>query len=211
MASRIMHLAAAVQLLDLLPADMDIPRFLSGEIMVDSAPQERKASHYLTAINGRKTYDIARFRQKYGHLLMTDGLVLGYYMHLLQDLVFRDYMYHQLRFDPRKPGYLEGLHSDYRRLNRLLIRRYDLPCDFPITAQATPLEQIAGFDMASLPSALREDCDLEGPEEAFFFSEEMAVRYVEIAADKCRQELTALLHGGCLTDPLDWTWRSDPV
>ena len=112
MASRMMHLAAAVQLRDMLPKGMDVPRFLSGAIMVDSAPQERHASHFLTQLDGRKTYDIARFRAQYGQLLLTDGLVLGYYLHLLQDLVFRDYMDHVLGFNPRRPGYLAGLHSD---------------------------------------------------------------------------------------------------
>lgn len=211
MASRIMHLAAAVQLLDMLPWGMDVPRFLSGEIMVDSAPQQRQASHYLTQVDGRKTYDIACFRTRYGHLLLTDGLVLGYYLHLLQDLVFRDYMYHELRFNPRKPGYLEGLHSDYRRLNQLLIRRYGLTADFPIPQSAAPLDGIARFDMAGLPTALAEDFALSGARDAFFFTEALAVQYIDKAVAKCRSELHALQNGLPLTDPMDWTWQHDPV
>ena len=211
MASRIMHLAAAVQLTDMLPAGMDIPRFLSGSIMADSAPQERKASHFLTQTGDRKTYDIARFRSQYGHLLLTDGLVLGYYLHLLQDLVFRDYMYHKLRFNPREPGYLEGLHSDYRRLNRLLIRRYGLTNGFPISAAAAPLEMIAAFDMEGLPAALAEDFALPGAQQAFFLTEERAEAYIAAAVRKCREEITALQTGRPLTDPMDWAWRFDPV
>ena len=34
MASRMMHLAAAFQLTDMLPEGMDVPRFLSGSIML---------------------------------------------------------------------------------------------------------------------------------------------------------------------------------
>lgn len=211
MASRIMHLAAAAQLTDILPEGMDVPRFLTGSIMVDSAPQERQASHYLAQMDGRKTYDIARFRTEYGHLLLTDGLVLGYYLHLLQDLVFRDYMYHHLRFNPRKPGYLAGLHSDYRRLNQLLIRRFALTADFPIPHSAAPLQGIARFDMAVLPSALAEDFALPGALDAFFFTEELAVRYIGKAVAKCRSELSALRSGQPLTDPRDWTWQLDPV
>lgn len=211
MASRMMHLAAAVQLLPLLPEGMDVPRFLSGSIMVDSAPQERQASHFLTQVNGRKTYDIARFRAQYGHLLLTDALVLGYYLHLLQDLVFRDHMYHVLRFNPRKPGYLAGLHNDYRRLNLLLAERYGLTADFPITPDAGPLSEIAEFDMAGLPDALAEDFALPGAAEAFFLTEELAVSYIDRAVGKCRDELHALTHGLPLTDPMDWTWQLDPV
>ena len=211
MASRMMHLAAAFQLTDMLPEGMDVPRFLSGEIMVDSAPQERRASHFLTVIDGRKTYDVARFRAEYGRLLPVDGLVLGYYLHLLQDLVFRDQMYHRLGFDPRKPGYLQGLHSDYRRLNRLLAERYGLTADFAVPGSAAPLDGIAAFDMAGLPGALAEDFALPGAEEAFFFTEEMAADYIARAVDVCRKELHALQNGHPLTDPRNWTWKSDPV
>lgn len=211
MASRMMHLAAAVQLLHLLPEGMDVPRFLSGSIMVDSAPQERQASHFLTQKGERKTYDIARFRAHYGHLLLTDGLVLGYYLHLLQDLVFRDHMYHVLRFNPRKPGYLAGLHNDYRRLNLLLAARYGLTADFPITADAGPLADIAAFDMAGLPVALAEDFTLPGAAEAFFLTEELAIAYIDRAVEKCRNEVQALMAGQQLTDPADWTWQNDPV
>ena len=211
MASRMMHLAAAVQLLPELPQGMDVPRFLSGEIMVDSAPHERHASHFLTQLDGRKTYDIARFRAQFGHLLLEDGLVLGYYLHLLQDLVFRDYMYHELGFNPRKPGYLAGLHSDYRRLNRLLAARYGLSQDFAVPSDAAPLTVIAAFDMAGLPAALAEDFDLPGAAEAFFFTEDMAAAYIERAVVTCRSELHALQNGLPLTDPADWTWQLDPV
>lgn len=211
MASRVMHLAAANQLLDMLPEGMDVPRFLSGSIMVDSAPQERHASHFLTELDGRKTYDIARFRACYGHLLLTDGLALGYYLHLVQDLVFRDFMYHTLGFDPRKPGYLAGLHSDYRRLNRLFIRRYGLRSDFPIPQSAEPLQDIASFDMRGLPAALAEDFTLPGADDAFFFTEDLAVRYIDKAVAKCRIELHALQCGLTLTDPADWMWQADPV
>lgn len=211
MASRMMHLAAASQLLDLLPEGMDVPRFLSGTIMVDSAPQERHASHFLTVMNGRKTYDIARFRELYGGMLLSDGLVLGYYLHLVQDLVFRDFMYHQMEFNPRKPGYLAGLHGDYRRLNRLLAERYALRTDFAIPETAAPLEAIAAFDMSYLPAALAGDLAEPVTEAAFFFTEDMAAEYIAQAVRKCREELHALRNGLPMTDPADWTWQLDPA
>ena len=179
--------------------------------MVDSAPAQRTLSHFLTLLDGRKTYDIACFRAAYGHLLLTDGLVMGYYMHLLQDLVFRDYMYHTLRFNPRSPGYLTGLHSDYRRLNQLLIRHFDLHNDFNIAETAEPLEAIAAFDMSGLPSALTEDFTQPGAEEAFFFTMDMALHYIGRAVAKCREELHAMKQGMPLTDPKAWTWQTDPV
>ena len=211
MASRMMHLAAASQLLDILPEGMDVPRFLSGTIMVDSAPQERHASHFLTVMNGRKTYDVARFRELYGGMLLSDGLVLGYYLHLVQDLVFRDFMYHQQGFDPRKPGYLAGLHNDYRRLNRLLAERYGLRLDFAIPETAEPLGAIAAFDMAGLPASLAGDLVEPVTVAAFFFTEDMAADYIAQAVQKCRDELHALRNGLPLTDPADWTWQLDPV
>lgn len=211
MASRIMHLAAAFQLLDSLPQGIDAARFLTGEIMVDSAAKERKASHFQVEVEGRKTYDITRFQALYGHLLLTDGLVLGYYLHLLQDLCFRDYVYHELHFNPRKPGYLAGLHSDYRRLNLLLIQRYGLSKDFAISDCAQPLQDIAQFDMAGLPAALAEDFALPGVSDAFFFTEEHAIQFIDRAVSMCKKELKALCSGETLTDPMDWTWQADPV
>lgn len=211
MASRMMHLAAAKLLLDMLPAGMDASRFMSGSIMVDSAPAERKASHFLTMVEGRKTYDTARFRDRYGHLLLTDGLVLGYYLHLVQDLVFRDELYHVHGFNPRMPGYLAGLHSDYRRLNQLLAKRFCLEADFDIPSDASPLDKIAAFDMLGLPGALAEDFSAPGEPEAFFFTQEMALGYISRAVHLCREELRALQNGLPLIDPKEWMWKADPV
>lgn len=206
-----MHLACGVQLLDALPEAMDASRFLTGEIMADSAPSYRAEAHFLVQTDGRRTYDVGAFRDRYGALLLTDGLVLGYSLHLVQDLVFRRFMYAEMGFDPRREGYLAGLHSDYRRLNRLLIRRYGLTGDFAIAPTAAPLGEIAPFDMAALPGQLREDFTVPGSSEAFFFTEEMAVRYIDKAVRQSREELQALMQGAPLIDPKEWSWRRDPV
>ncbi len=210
MASRMMHLAVAIQLTDMLPRGMSIPRFLSGSIMVDSAPQARQASHFLVQVGNRKTYDVARFRSQYGQLLLTDGLALGYYLHLLQDLVFRDEMYHVQRFDPRRRGYLVELHRDYRQLNMPLAMRYGLTAGLAIPQDAAPLSDIAEFDMAGLRYALAEDFALLRTAPVFFLKEELADQYICRAVEVCRKELNALQTGTPLTDPMDWTWALDP-
>lgn len=210
MASRIMHLACGVQLLDVLPDAVDASRFLTGELLPDCAPGARAEAHFLTRRNGLRTYDVQAFRQKFADMLLQDGIVLGYYLHLVQDLVFRRFMYAGMGFDPRREGYLAGLHSDYRRLNRLLIRRYGLKV-FSVADSAAPLDGIAPFDLAALPGQLATDFADEGAPDAFFFTVEMAERYIDEAVDKSRAELRAILSGGVLTDPADWAWRHDPV
>ena len=212
MASRIMHLAVAAQLTAELPEGMDIPRFLLGSVMVDAAPNARKTTHFQVQQGDLRTYDIARFRAQYGGYLLTDGLVLGYYLHLLQDLVFRCYMYHEMGFNPRQPGYLDRLYDDYWRLNGELIRHFGLRCELPEVASAAPLDTIADFDLPGMRQAVQSDFVPGGPAEAFFLTTERGLRYVEKAAALCRKELHALQNGLPLLNPRDgYAWRSDPT
>lgn len=212
MASRIMHLAVASQLTAELPEGMDIPRFLLGSVMVDAAPNARKTTHFQIQQGDLRTYDVARFRALYGAQLRTDGLVLGYYLHLLQDLVFRCYMYRELRFDPRQPGYLDRLYGDYWRLNGELIRHFGLRCDLPESESIAPLTGIADFDLPGLMRDLRSDFVPGGPKQAFFLTTKRALNYIEKAAALCRKELYALQNGLPLLNPLDgYTWQSDPA
>ncbi len=213
LASRIMHLAIAGRLAAWLPEGIDLQRFLTGSVLVDAAPaDQRHATHFTTARDGLRTYDVGLFRARYGHLLQSDGLVLGYYLHLLQDLVFRRFMYHVLRVDPQTPGYLAALYVDYGRLNALLPAQDTFPAPWELPDNACPLEEIADFDLPGLKRALEADLASAGEGEATYLTPERAEMYIRLAVGACRRELRALTNGLPLLDPFNgYTWRRDPI
>ena len=97
MAARIVHHAAAERLLKCVEFK-NPDRFRFGIIMPDSAgwsSEESKKAHFLKLICGgtKKTYDLTAFRSRFGRKAMTDDLYLGYYLHLVQDLLFRGFIY----------------------------------------------------------------------------------------------------------------------
>ncbi len=207
-----MHLAVAARLLPDLPPDMDASRFLTGSLLVDAAPaHQRDATHFIVRDGALRTYDLPRFRAQVGAHLTTDGLVLGYYLHLVQDLMFRRFMYHMLHIDPSVPGYLAALYVDYGRLNHLLPGVLGLPVtwDFPQTAH--PLDGIADFDLAGMQAALAQDLACNGLGVSTYLTPERAEEYFTLATALCRKELRALREGLPLLNPRDgFTWERDP-
>ena len=57
--------------------------------------------------------DFELFRSKYGELMKTDDLYLGYYLHLVQDICYRHFVYDKYKWNPMIPGNVEKLHKDY--------------------------------------------------------------------------------------------------
>ncbi len=143
MGSRIMHLAIANELLTEYP-DLDRNRFLFGTLLPDAATEGNSHAR-IDVCGGMRTYDLTGFRRQHAGRLNTDALYLGFYLHLIQDMVFRQFVYGACRWDPAPPGNIERLHRDYAILNGYLIGKYRLSPDVrvPPGVEAEPLCAIA--------------------------------------------------------------------
>lgn len=201
MASSLMHLAITEQLLE----DIQRPDLLRlGCILVDAGGQE---SHFraLTA-NGRKYYYLNRFREEYGDRLLRDDFCLGYYLHLVQDMFYRIFVYEEHGWNPRLPGNVERLYNDYRLLNTRLVQSYGFqPMSLPDELRTHPL----------LPDIHRTEAFLEdmNPQfepysegDYFFLTPEMSTEYIERAAKICLNELIALRAGHSSIDPMNYAY-----
>lgn len=211
MASRILHLAVAERLL----AEAEVPqpeRFRFGSILPDAytgGKTERWQTHLLIRTpDGGRTNDLTAFRARFGDRLLTDALYLGYYFHLLEDMVFRRIIYQENHWCPDTPEKVERLHGDYRRCNAWAIARYGV-CDtlrLPDNFVTEAINDWFPFCAQALLEALHEDFVPVEPAPYFFFHEQMAESFVTRATALCLRELEALRSGAEPVNEYDWVW-----
>lgn len=197
MASSLMHLAATGRLADGC-ARPDLLRL--GSVLVDARGQ---AGHFRgQASDGRRFYDLDRFRAQYGDQLFRDDFYLGTYLHLVQDMLYRKFLYVDHRYR-RSPEAVAQLHEDYRRLNPFLVRKYALrPLRLPSELAGHPL--LADNAEAFLADMRGQflPCD----DRPVVLTESMAVEYIDQATVLCRAELDALRNGTPGVDPMDYAY-----
>lgn len=135
MASRILHLAVLEEMMKKITVG-DKNRFRLGCILPDAYnPAVPKAdSHLKISVCGKskKTYDLDRFLSPFEQEMKTDDLYKGYYLHLIQDLIFRELIYDKYKWNPTIPGNVERLHNDYHLVNQYAIRKYGLINDIHV-------------------------------------------------------------------------------
>ncbi|MBQ7186902.1 MAG: zinc dependent phospholipase C family protein [Ruminococcus sp.] len=205
MSSLMMHLAVGYRLAERYDVG-DRQRFLFGSVIPDAVPKEQ--SHFfLFYDNGtRKTYDLTGFRERYREH-MRDGLYLGYYMHLIEDIVFRDYFYHTVGYVPADEK-LKQLHDDYSVLNGYIIESCgirEIP-DVPKGAEKEPLLREQGIEPAELMRELREGLKSRIAGRTVWFSRENADEYLKRAAAVCGEELRALAGLNSHIREKDFSW-----
>ena len=205
MASRMIHLAIGHLLAEKYDVG-DRQRFLFGSVIPDAVPKEQ--SHFFLVFdnNTRKTYDLTGFRARYAGR-MTDGLYLGYYMHLIEDIVFRDYFYHTAGYVP-SDSKLPRLHEDYSILNGYITEKYgitDVP-DVPEGAGDEPLLREQGIEPEGLIDKLRADLREKKTGEPVYFTREYADEYIKRAAAACGEELRALAGQNSHIREKDLSW-----
>lgn len=201
MASSMMHLAVAERFADGVSRP-DL--FRLGCVLVDACGQ---AGHFRAkTADGRRYYDLPRFRREYSERLLTDDYCLGYYLHLVQDMVYRKFVYEDNRWNPRSPDDVKRLHNDYRLLNPVLAKKYGLqPLTLPEDAPGRLLLPATASAFIADMAGQFEPYD-NG--EFFFLTEALASAYVDRAAEVCRMELDSLRSGAPGVDPLDYAYTS---
>ena len=105
----------------------DKNRFLLGSVMPDAyaAKSERDTTHYKCATkSNQKYFDFEMFRMQFGKKMQQDDLYLGYYMHLVEDVFYRQFMFKRQEKVPGTPEEVSVLHRDYHILNSYIVKKY---------------------------------------------------------------------------------------
>ncbi len=211
MASRIIHLAITNELTKKY-AFKNPARLYFGTIVPDAASnrQEYLQTHFKMAI-GEKTersYNLTEFREMFAEEMKNDDLYLGYYLHLIQDLLYRHFVYDKYHWDPRPEGNLARLYDDYRQINQYLIKKYEMVNDvvLPASFEQERISKIAEFDTERFLEEYKQDFQPVAYKERFFFTDDMVDEYIQWAVDYCKKELDALREGSHYFDEYEWSW-----
>ena len=212
MASGIMHLAVTKKICETYRCK-DPKRLNFGAVLPDYSG-DRQRAHMRAIFWGRnkRTYDLNGFRELFGEKMREDDLYLGYYLHLVQDVCYRHFVYDRYHWNPNIPGHVEKLHNDYNILNRYVREKYGLHNDLSIPSgfSEEPLSRLALFypedAIARMDSFFTQDS--EG--DIFFFTREMADSFIEETAKDCLRELKALQNETYVMDSYDLAWENAP-
>ena len=208
MSSRIVHLAIAGEINKIHPLP-EPERFSLGSILPDACPDKKAHYRKLLAEGTRRTLDLSGFRGLYGDRLLSDSLYLGYYLHLLQDILFRNEIYEVVGFDPRQAGNIPQLHLDYRLTNRYVINKYGLTNQVRVPAglEAEPLWQEWQFALTPFLEELARDFRDTPRGTPKYFTEAVADRLIHRSVRLCLQELEALRNETGFFDEERSSWR----
>ena len=207
MASSIMHLAVTCELTKHFDFS-DTNRLEFGAILPDAG--KGKAGHLNKFIWGRnkKSYDFEFFRSEFGELMKTDDLYLGYYLHLVQDICYRHFVYDKYKWNPMILGNVERLHKDYSIINYYVAGKYDLKNNIvvPSCFEDEKINSLCEYDVNWLVDSMAEYFEKVEEGEIFFFTREMADEYITEAVELCSKELNSLRNGGILIESYDNAW-----
>jgi len=211
MASSTVHLAITEELIRRRPfKNPDRLRF--GSVLPDFR-KEGNSHFFLYPCGGwKKTYDFVGFRERFATQMRQDDLHLGYYLHLLQDLGYRHFVYDRYNWNPRIEGNVDRLHNDYSLVNPHIVAKYHLADTMPVPEDfdREPLFEVAAFDLDTFQKNMHEFLTQKPEGEIFFFTREMSDAFIAESVESCLAELDRMERGEPLTSGYDNAWVRNP-
>ena len=187
----------------------DPERFLLGTLLPDAIDTaQRDTTHYKVRTADRVYYDFARFREEFAHEMIHDELYLGYYLHLVEDALYRMFVYAPRFRMPKTTEEVAILHRDYHILNADIVKKYDLKNRLAQSAPVAgePLCRIADFDVRQLLNDLAGDFFDQAAGETVFFTGEMLEEFLASAVPAVIDEAKQWKSGGTLLCPQEFSW-----
>lgn len=212
MASSIMHLAITNEVSKRVPFT-DVNRLKFGSVVVDAGIGGNTygtAHMKINVLDGNmKTYDFDRYRHLFGKKMIEDDLYMGYYLHLVQDALYRHFVYDRYHWNPTIPGNVERLHKDYQIINQYVINKYHLANDLavPNGFKDEALNQVSSFDTDRLMQDMLSFFQPVEEEPIFFFTKEMADEYIEETIRFCIDEVKKLRNNEPGINIMTYAWK----
>ncbi len=210
MASRIMHISICMEILKKLNF-IDEERFIIGTLLPDAISRENvlhdeiySKTHFkkVDEKTNSKYYDFSGFFSRYTDKILQDDLYLGYYLHILQDAIFRKFIYidNHLIKQRKKLDFTEKLYADYDILNKYLIKKYDMNFDINTFdgVSYNGIDEIYNFDISVIKDGLKGD--FENIEKCLhskfsYLNESMILEYILKCMDICVNEILNIKNG----------------
>lgn len=192
----------------------DVDRFRIGNVLPDAIEglAFRSLTHYQKKFrrDGKtlRISDFERFRREFAPLVETDGLYLGYYMHLIEDACYRKlWVRIGLKGKIVTDEDVERLHRDYHLLNAYIVRRWELRDElvWPEGFEREPINRIYPFLLREFLAEMRGDFSEDLTGETHFITERHVELYVSDYLAFCREALRRVLDGRPV-DPMELVW-----
>ena len=213
MAQRTIHYLLGEELIPLGIRDAD--RFRIGNLLPDAIEDLvfRAQTHYqIDTVKGGKSLrfsDFERFRRDFSPLVETDGLYLGYYMHLVEDACYRIF-WQKVRLFERDMTRekVAILHNDYHLLNAYIVSRYHIRDElvWPEGFESEAVNRIYPFLLRDFLSEMRGDFTEHPAGKTVYMTEALLEEYLSDTRGVCRDALRRILTGGEPLDPMSLTW-----
>lgn len=207
MASSMIHLTI-IRCIIVKTEFNNLDRLRLGVILPDGAVSGNSHLKKMICEQTRVTYDLEFYREKYGEQMKTDELYLGYYLHLIQDIFYRRYVYSEHHFNSSIPENVERLHQDYENTNWFVAKQYGLDKNMlrTQTLAGEPIMELADFREQELVREVREQFHPMEEKSSFFLTREMIREFIDRATEICLHELNQLAQGKAGLDSFEWSW-----
>ncbi len=209
MASSIVHLAITYEVAKRLHFD-DTNRLFLGAVLVDYGYDGNSHLKINVCDDTKKTYDYDRYRELFGQRMLTDDLYLGYYLHLVQDSLYRQFVYGKYHWNPRIPGNVERLHRDYSIVNYYVATKYGLENNISIPADfdGEDIHRLCAFDTERLCIDMDSYFQPVDERPIFFFTREMSDEFITEAIAFCVDEVRKIRRGEPGIDMIEYAWAT---
>ncbi len=196
MASSIIHLAITNELTKQYEFK-NVDRLKLGSVLPDASDNSNNTHLKISTCGyNKKTYDFDKFRSMFGNLLLKDDLYLGYYLHLVQDILFRHFVYDEYNWNPLIAGNIDRLHRDYQISNYYVVTKYKLDSNLsvPDKFNEEPICKLGIDDVDSFVENVAAYFKPVDFDDTFFFTTKMADEFIEKAVVFSLKEIEKLEH-----------------
>lgn len=210
MAQRLIHYLLG----EMLSKEIELKnkeRFLLGSVMPDAYKElkHRDKTHFANRTDGTY-FDFNLFREKFGRQMNEDDLYLGYYMHLVEDVFYRQFIHRDQFRVPNGSEEVLILHNDYHILNSYIVSKYNCQniLQDKINLDSEKIMEIAEFRIDEFLHNLAGDFSDKTQGETVFVTEEMLDQFIEEYVLIMLEELRAVKNGKSLLVAIDYKWKS---
>ena len=185
-------------------------RFLLGSIIPDAYVdvKYRDMTHFKVREEEATYLDFHKFLNDYFEYIQQDDLYLGYYMHLVEDAVYRKFFYNEHCKMPKSKEDVKRLHMDYHMLNKYIVDKYELKNELVQMGKDYQNEfaKIGDFRVEEFLEEFEQDFfeDISG--ETFYITEAMVDEFVERYLPLVLKELESVRTGKSFLDVKEYTW-----